>query len=236
MTAGGPGDAPRIGRWQLNGVAGAVVVVDVLRAFSTAAYAFDAGAAAIYLVAGVDDALAFKAAHPGSLAVGEDRGRRPAGFDLPNSPAAVHREDLTGRTVVQRTSAGTQGVVAAVAADRLWAASLVCASATAAAVDDAGCGVPTYVLTGLFPDRPADSGHDDRLTSDLIERARLGLPLEAAATAASLVETSEAARTLALGPEHCDPADIELAARVDAFDFAMEVLPDDRGLRLHQRR
>lgn len=52
-------------RWELDGVAGAVVVVvDVIRAFTTAAYAFGSGAAEIYPVANVDEALAFKAANP----------------------------------------------------------------------------------------------------------------------------------------------------------------------------
>lgn len=101
-------------------VVGAVVVVDVIRAFTTAAYAFGAGAAHVYLVAGVDEALAFKATHPGSVAMGEDHGLRPDGFDLPNSPVLASQADLDGRIVVQRTSAGTQGVVAALAADRLW--------------------------------------------------------------------------------------------------------------------
>ena len=32
------------------------------------------------------------------------------------------------------------------------------------------------------------------------------------------------------------PADIELAAHVDAFDFAMEVVRDERGLRLEPTR
>ena len=132
-----------VARWELDGVDGAVVVVDVIRAFTTAAYAFGAGAAEIYLVAGVEDALSFKAAHPGTIALGEDRGLRPEGFDLPNSPAMVSRADLSGRTLVQRTSAGTRGVVAAVSADRLWAASLACASATARGVEAANICEPT---------------------------------------------------------------------------------------------
>jgi len=68
--------------------------------------------------------------------------------------------------------------------------------------------------------------------AELIERARLGQPLDTAATSAALLATEEAARTLALGPDHCDPSDIELAAAVDAFDFAMEVERTERGLRL----
>jgi 2-phosphosulfolactate phosphatase len=227
--------ARHVARWELDGISGAVVVVDVIRAFTTAAYAFGAGAAEIYLVGDVDAALAFKAAHPGSLAMGEDRGLRPDGFDFPNSPAMVRDADLSGRTLVQRTSAGTRGVVAAVDATRLWAASLACASATARAVHAAGLGEPTYVITGRFEDRPERRGDDDVLAADLIERARLGAPLDAPATSAALLATEEARRTLALGPEHCDPADIEIAATVDAFDFTMEVERTPHGLRLTAR-
>jgi 2-phosphosulfolactate phosphatase len=222
-------------RWELDGVDGPVVVIDVIRAFTTAAYAFGAGATAVYLVATVEEALAFKAAHPEVLAMGEDRGRRPEGFDFPNSPVAVSRADLDGRTLVQRTSAGTRGVIAAVDATRLWAASLVCASATARAVNSSELGEPSYVITGCFPDRPDGTGDDDRLAADLIERIRCGQSIDAAHAAEQLVGTGEASRTLALGPEHCDPLDIEYAARVDLFDFAMEVTIDDFGRRLERR-
>ncbi|HSP27406.1 MAG TPA: 2-phosphosulfolactate phosphatase [Ilumatobacteraceae bacterium] len=219
-----------LARWELAGVCGAVVVVDVIRAFTTAAYAFGSGAAEIYLVGDVEEALAFKSSHPGTIALGENRGLRPEGFDFPNSPAMVRRADLSGRTLVQRTSAGTRGVVAATDADRLWAASLVCASATARAVEAAGIGEPTYVITGRFEDRPETSGDDDEMTAELIERARLGRPLDSAATSSALKATHEAVKTLALGPEHCDPTDIDLAATVDAFDFAMEVERTPLGL------
>ncbi len=133
---------------------------------------------------------------------------------------------------MQRTSAGTQGVVGAVDATRLWAASLVCASATASAVNAAGLGDPAYVITGCFADQPDDSGDDDRLTADLIERARTRRPLVAAETARSLVATMEATRTLALGLEHSDPLDVSYASQVDRFDFAMEVTTNDLGRRL----
>ena len=222
-------------RWELDGVDGAVVVIDVIRAFTTAAYAFGAGAAAIYLVATIEEALMLKAEHPDVLAMGEDRGRRPDGFDFPNSPVAVSRADLRGRTMVQRTSAGTQGIVAASDATRLWAASLVCASATARAVVASGLGDPSYVITGCFADRPDHSGDDDQLTADLIERARTGRPIDASTAAKQLLDNDEASRTLALGPDHCDPLDIEFAAQVDRFDFAMEVTTDGIGRRLEAR-
>ena len=129
-----------------------MVAVDVIRAFSTAAYALDAGAEAIWLVAGADEAVALAGSIPGALVMGEVGGRRAEGFHLSNSPVHVSRADVAGRTIVHRTSAGTQGAVAASGAERLFAASLVCASATARAVEATGLGAPTYVITGRFPD------------------------------------------------------------------------------------
>jgi 2-phosphosulfolactate phosphatase len=156
-------EARYVARWELEGVGGVVVVIDVLRAFTTAAYALAGGASAIWLVAGVDDAIELGRSIPGALVTGEDHGRRPAGFDLSNSPVAVSEADLAGREIVQRTSAGTQGAIAAADADRLLVASLVNASATAAAtngaIEQGGHGAPTYVITGRFPDRP-DGGEE----------------------------------------------------------------------------
>ena len=210
---------------------GPVVVIDVLRAFTTAAYAFGAGAARIYLVGGVDEALALASSLPGALAMGEDRGLMPPGFDLPNSPVRAAAADLDGRTIVQRTSAGTQGVVAARRADRLWCASLVCASATADAVTRAGLGEPAYVITGHRPERGL-SGADDVIGAQYIEAVRLGGTADPAAAAAAIHASDEAARTLVLGAEHVDPLDIDYSVDVDRFGFAMEVARDAIGLRL----
>ncbi len=229
-------DRRQLVRWELDGVAGAVVVIDVLRAFTTAAYAFGRGARAIYLVAGVDEALDFKARHPGVLAMGEDHGLRPTGFDFSNSPVEIDAADLDGRTLVHRSSSGTQGIVEAAGATRLWAASLVCASATARAVTDAGLGDPTYVITGCFPDAPTTTGDDDRISADYIEAVRLGRRPDPDAVAAAVRDTLEARRTIALDPEHGGPLDVDFATDVDAFDFAMEVIRDDLGLRLELRR
>lgn len=223
-----------VASWQVSGTSGAVVAVDVLRAFTTAAYAFGAGASRILLVDSVADALALKAQHPGAIVIGEDRGRRPDGFDLPNSPVDVAGADVAGRTLIQRTSAGTRGVVAARSATRLWCASLVCASATARAVAASGLGEPTYLITGRFEDQPDRPGVDDLVTAELIERARLGQELDAAGAARAVAESDEAALTLALGHGHVHPEDIEYAVQVDRFDFAMEVHRADGLLELRR--
>src|SRR5882757_6109594 len=87
---------------------GAAVIIDVFRAFTTAAVAFAKGATKIIMVRDVEEALALRAAGVGHLCMGEVGGRAPPGFDFGNSPFEVSQANLEGRTVLQRTSAGTQ--------------------------------------------------------------------------------------------------------------------------------
>ena len=228
------GSAAYVAKWDLEGVTGTVVAVDVLRAFTTAAYALGNGAREIWLVAEVEDAVRLGAQLPGSLLMGEEHGLRPDGFDFSNSPVEISHADLEGRTLVQRTSAGTRGVVAATSADRLFASSLVCASATAAAIDDARLGAPTYVITGRFPDR-LDGGTDDLVTAEFIEKLRIGGAPDREAVRDAVLGSEEAARTLALGHGHVHPDDLTYATDIDRFDFAMEVERRPQGLALRRK-
>src|SRR5215470_1394365 len=90
---------------------GLVVVIDVIRAFTNAAVAFSRGAREIYPVSTVEEALSFKTEVPNALACGEVGGLPPEGFDFGNSPTQTNKLDLNGCVVVQRTGAGTQGIV-----------------------------------------------------------------------------------------------------------------------------
>jgi phosphosulfolactate phosphohydrolase-like enzyme len=66
---------------------------------------------------------------------GEVRGRAPPGFRLRQFALRDFRVDLGGKRIIQRTSGGTRGIVAAGnRAIRLYAASLVTAEATVRAL------------------------------------------------------------------------------------------------------
>ena len=114
-----------------TGATGVVAIIDVFRAFTTAAVALANNAARIVMVSSVEEAFALRANGTGQICMGEVRGRPPDGFDFGNSPFEVSDVDFAGKTIIQRTSAGTQGIAAASQADRLYAASLVTARATA---------------------------------------------------------------------------------------------------------
>src|ERR1700747_1485920 len=101
---------------------GTVAVIDVFRAFTTAAVALANGASSIVMVRSVEEALALREAGIGQICMGEVRGRPPDGFNFGNSPFEISRVDFDGKTIIQRTSAGTQGIVTANRAQRLYAA------------------------------------------------------------------------------------------------------------------
>src|ERR1051325_2322138 len=84
---------------------GLVVVIDVIRAFTNAAFAFSRGAREINPVATGEEALKVKAEVPNSMACGEVGGSPPEGFDFGNSPTQTNKLDLNERILVQCTGA-----------------------------------------------------------------------------------------------------------------------------------
>src|SRR5579883_1599931 len=93
----------RVFRDQAEEAEGIVIVIDVIRAFTVAAYAFAEGARELWLVRTVEDALALRELAPDALLAGEIGGRLISGFDLNNSPYMMTRANVRGRRIIQRT-------------------------------------------------------------------------------------------------------------------------------------
>ncbi|MEU1335631.1 2-phosphosulfolactate phosphatase [Streptomyces sp. NPDC005865] len=209
-------DTRTIGIPQVDGAEQVAVVIDVMRAFTTAAWVFHRGAEKIVLAADVDEALAIKASHPGWLALKD--GARVNGFDLVNSPGLIREADLTGRTVIQKTTAGTVGALAVVEAELALCASFPVAGATARALAEAGAESVTFVATGEDGHAAEDlacAAYVDRLTTG--ERPDPGPYLHRARTSSAADDLRGERR----GGTH--PDDVALCLEVDRFDFAMRV-------------
>ncbi len=127
---------------------GVVIAIDVLRAFSTAAYAFSLGAEKIIPVSDPQAALQLRDRLSGALVIGEMGGLPYPGFDYGNSPTQLLKADFRGHTLVQRTGAGTQSLVRCANAELLLAASFVVATATVAYVSQFSPPAVTFVITG----------------------------------------------------------------------------------------
>jgi 2-phosphosulfolactate phosphatase len=200
---------------------GTVVAIDVLRAFTTAAFAFAAGAERILLVGTVEEALALQKELPEALLMGEVDGLPIEGFDFGNSPAEFMSAQLDGRTLIQRTTAGTQGIVRSERAGMLLAAALTNASATARYLEAHAEGVVTLVETGL---QPEGWGDEDVACANLIEAQLQGRPVDQTA----IVERVRVAGQVLVDRD--GPADLDLAIQTDRFGFAMPVTRENGRL------
>jgi 2-phosphosulfolactate phosphatase len=191
---------------------GHAVIVDVFRAFTTAAFCAAAGAREIVLLADHEEALRMKGRDPSLFLSGEIEGKPIPGFDVGNSPSVIERLDLTGRRVVQRTSSGTQGVVAASAARAILLGSFVIASATARYLAGVAAEV-TIVAMGPNGERNEDVACADYIAG-LVRGERPAIP-----------PINMPGDDPASGwPDWFPRRDAELACEVDRFDFALPVV------------
>jgi len=203
---------------------GVVVVIDVLRAFTTAAYAFNAGAERMILVSSLEQAREIKSRSPGFLLTGEEGGRKPEGFDYGNSPQEIFGQDLEGAILVQRTSAGTQGVVRSTGASDLFAASLCCARGTADVIKELNPELVTFVLTGAGRD---GFGDEDAACADYLESLLHGEPVNHHEVRTRVRNSGWGSR---FGDPHytfLDLRDLEHCLQIDRFSFAMRVRSED---------
>lgn len=201
---------------------GLVVVIDVIRAFTTACFAFEAGAKEIILASGVDEALALRDRMPGALMMGEVGGLPPEGFDYGNSPSQLIGMNLSGRRMIQRTGAGTQGVVRSTRADRLLAASFCCASATVRYIRGVSPASVTLVITGQRPPQSGEGyGDEDAAFADYLEARLNGLEPDAAPYLERVRRSRDADEDARRFPGFA--ADMICCTDLDRVQFAMVV-------------
>ncbi|MFB7542254.1 2-phosphosulfolactate phosphatase [Streptomyces zaomyceticus] len=213
-------DARFLGIPELAEAPSVAVVVDVMRAFTVAAWAFAQGAEKIVLAESPDEALALKARHPEWVALKD--GPPAPGFDAVNSPGLLRSLDLGGRTVVQKTTAGTVGALAVKEASLVLCASFVVAEATARLLRSRDRDGVTFVVTG----------EDGRADEDLACAQYIALRAAGAGTDAAdflrRAGASRAARELAEGiRQGVHPDDVALCLELDRFPFAMVATLED---------
>ena len=196
----------------------------MLRAFSTATYALARCAEKIILVGDVEEALSLKSQFPNSKVMGEVRGLRPDGFDFGNSPTHILEQDLSGITLIQRTSAGTQGVVRCKNADVLLASSFVVAGATVKYVQKLAPNAVTFVITGQYA---LEHGDEDLAYAEYLELLLKGQQPDKGSFIKRVFDSRDAI-------QHLDPkesgfplSDLDLCTDIDAFDFAMPVIKEN---------
>ena len=200
--------------------AGTAIIIDVFRAFTTAAIAFDRGATQITLVAEAADALQLHRRGVGDLLMGEVDGKRPDGFDFGNSPHEIAQADLAGKSLVQSTRAGTVGVAAATNADTIYLGSFVVAQATAHAIRRQPPEVVSIIAMG---DQGRTRSDEDEQCALYLRNIIEGRQPDFAAVK-SLIMTGGATQKF-FDPEQPQyhPQDVDLALDADRYPFVMGI-------------
>lgn len=211
---------------------GIAVVIDVYRAFTSAALMAYLGAETLVLLAEPGDVLRLKREED-CLAVGEVDGRKVEGFDLGNSPhhiLAAGRELFAGRTVAQRTSAGVTG---AVAAARGAKAVILGSYATAAATARYLRGLSprpeavTLVAMGSGGEEPSP---EDEACADYLEHLLTGRPYDHARALYEVVSHEATQKFLRGDQAHYPPPDPIYCLQRDLFDFVLVAVQQEGRL------
>lgn len=146
---------------------GLAVVIDTLRACSNIVTMFERGAERVIPVQTVEEARELKRAHPGFVLAGERKGLPPEGFDLGNSPVEAESLDLSGRTIILTTSAGSKGMVAAAkTAEQVVIGCFLNAASVVRHIREAGLEVVSFVALGTRGELPSP---EDDLTAEYME-------------------------------------------------------------------
>jgi len=192
---------------------GVVIVIDVLRSFTVSAYALAGGARECLLVSTVEEARRLAEGIPEAMICAEENALPIPGIAISNSPTQVVAAHLQGKTLIQRSTAGTPVISAVQTDEGIFAGSLVVATATAQACLSRRPSTVTLVASADFP--------EDHACAKFIEAALRGAHTDLEPLMKTLRE-SERYRKVMAGEWPGFPAtDIELAMAVDRFDFAM---------------
>ena len=198
---------------------GLTVIIDVFRAFSVECYAYDAGAARIIATGEPGEAFELKKRYSKAVLAGEREEMKIKGFDYGNSPTEIIKTDLTGKTVIHTTTAGTSGLVSAINADQLLAGSFVNASATASYIAASKPERVTLVAMGYRATEPAE---EDLLCAEYMESLITGRNGNFDLRISNLRNTSGKRFFKSVNIDFSPPTDFFLCTMADRFSFVLK--------------
>ena len=203
---------------------GTASIIDVCRAFTTAAIAFDHGAKEITLFAEPTDALALHNMGVGDFLMGEVDGNRPEGFDFGNSPHEISQVDLTGKTLIQSTRAGTVGVEAASKALQIFLWSFVVAQAT---VDAIKAENPELVSIIAMGDQGVVRSDEDEHCGIYLRNIMEERKPDFNAVKSLILKGGATQKFFDPQQPQYHPEDVTLALEADRYPFAMKISRED---------
>jgi len=206
---------------------GLTVVIDVFRAFTTAAYVMHNDAESIVPVETVEDAFRLKGEHPDWLLMGEVDGVKVEGFDYGNSPHEVKELDFKGKTLIQRTSAGTKGIILAHNADEILLGSFVTADAIVDYIKGRNPEVVSLVAMGW---NGKENTPEDEYLAEYVEMKLRGRTPDFRDMKMKIRESSYGAKFFDSEKPEFVEGDFHAAMDLNRFNFVLRV---NRDIGLH---
>jgi len=206
---------------------GVVVIIDVLRAFTTDAYIVNNGAEGIIPVGTIEEAFRFKKDNPEYILIGERNGIKVEGFDYGNSPFEISKIDFTNKTVIQTTSTGTQGIVNAKDADEIILGNFVCLQAIVDHIKKSNPPIVTLVAMGEKGLKKTD---EDELCAQSIKDLLLGNNADFEKIKKLLKNSESALKFFDISKTEFGEQDFHLAMNFNKFNFILKVHKENGSL------
>jgi 2-phosphosulfolactate phosphatase len=179
------------------------VVFDVLRATTSMITALDQGAARIFPVREIADAMELQRRHPGALLAGERDGVRiraaqtgGADFDLGNSPREFTGARVAGKEIIMTTTNGTRALQSCLGARRILAGAVLNLAAVAGWLEKEQPTRLLIVCAGTFEEAAYEDTWAAGALCDLVWKQFQG---------AAVADSAGIAREIYLGAQ-ADPA------------------------------
>ncbi|GAE36936.1 2-phosphosulfolactate phosphatase [Halalkalibacter akibai] len=199
------------------------IVIDVIRAFTVAHYAFLNGAKRILLVPTTDEAFSLKRKHPNFVLAGEEHGIGIQGFDFDNSPKRISKERLDNLTIVQKTTNGVQATLNSLNTKHLLVTGYSNAKSTASFVKKVIKGRSSTI--NIIASHP--TGDDDLACAEYIKALILEQNIPANIEIEKRIKQSHVCEKF-YDPTNLlfNKADIALCSREHPSNFVMKLVQD----------
>ncbi|TDO86147.1 2-phosphosulfolactate phosphatase [Halanaerobium saccharolyticum] len=207
---------------------GLTVIIDVFRAYTTAAYLFASQAEKIFIVSKVKTARKLQQELDNPVLVGERRGIKVEGFDYNNSPYFISQSSFAGREVVLSTSAGTRGIIAAENADQIITGSFVNLRAAAEFIKARKPGLVSLVAMGNNGVTEADE--DNLYAQELMKLLNGKTTLSEAETKSRLRSPAGDRFFREETQSEMPKEDFEYCLKINKFDFVIKALKIDTDI------
>lgn len=208
---------------------GLTVIIDVLRAFSTACFLLKNKARRIIPVEIVEQAYELKKKHPDYILIGERNGFDLLGFDYSNSPFSVKDIDFSNKTIVMCTTAGTKGIIKSVNAKEIITGSFVNCNAVVNHIKKTKNNTVTLVCTN---DKYDDN--EDFMCAAYIKSRLEGKPLNFQIVKNHLIRHPISYGFLRTPLTKYAREDFYLCMELDKFDFVIKAKRDKNSIYLEK--